>query len=71
MKKHFYYIHVNVTPEEQQKIRKEAKRQCITVSGLLRKIIADNSSLLDRQQNYNNDYNAIDKELQEAFNAGE
>jgi hypothetical protein len=59
---------MNVTSKEQKAIQEEARRKKITVSGLLRELIADNSSLLDRQQNYDNDYNAIDKELREAFN---
>jgi hypothetical protein len=59
---------MNVTSKEQKAIQEEARRKKITVSGLLRELIAGNSSLLDRQHNYNNDYNAIDKELQEAFN---
>jgi hypothetical protein len=63
---------MNVTSKEQKAIQEEARRKKITVSGLLRELIADNSSLLDRQHNYNNDYNAIDnaidKELREAFN---
>ena len=68
MKKHLYYLHINVTSKEQKIIQEEARRKKITVSGLLRELITDNSSLLDRQQKYNNDYNAIDKELSEAFN---